>query len=174
MTSETILTSRIKYFQMEYPDGVPLSILKLELDMSVDELQRSLLSLEEQGILFIENEEYVKLVESQDEDSKESNDPIFSDSFAQNSVSGPVEVSNKPNVKKAETYDLSENEIKALEIIKDWTDESGHIPRYILEGTLLYGDLKLNTLGVYNLIMSLENKGIIRKVQINDSEYYAV
>ena len=40
MTSETILTSRIKYFQMEYPDGVPISILKLELDMSVEELQR--------------------------------------------------------------------------------------------------------------------------------------
>ncbi len=34
-----------------------------------------------------------------------------------------------------------------------------HIPLYTLEGTLLYGDLKLNTLGVYNLIMSLENKG---------------
>ncbi|HOI71206.1 MAG TPA: hypothetical protein PL055_03510 [Methanobacterium sp.] len=174
MTSETILTSRIKYFQMEYPDGVPISILKLELDMSVEELQRSLLNLEEQGILFIENEEYVKLVESPDEDSKELEDPIFRDSFAQDSVSEPVEVSNQPNVKEAETYDLSENEIKALEIIRDLTDESGHIPLYTLEGTLLYGDLKLNTLGVYNLIMSLENKGIIRKVQINDSEYYAV
>ena len=174
MTSETILTSRIKYFQMEYPDGVPLNILKLELDMPVEELQRSLLSLEEQEIIFIENDEYVKLVESPDEDSDESEDEISGDSFAQDSVSGPVEVSNKPLVKEAETYDLSEKEIKALEIIKDLTDESGYIPQYTFEGTLLYGDLKLGTLGVYNLIMSLENKGIIRKVQIKDSEYYAV
>lgn len=190
MTSETIITSRIKYFQMEYPDGVPLSILKLELDLSVEELQRSLLSLEEQGILFIENEEYVKLVESPGENSDiESEDPVAGDSsvedslteepyteesFTEDPVSEPVKLTSELAVKKAETYDLSENEINALKIIKNLTDESGHIPRYILEGSLLYGDLKLSTLGVYNLIMSLENKGIIRKVQIKDSEYYAV
>ncbi len=62
MTSETILTSRIKYFQMEYPDGVPISS-KTELDMSLKNC-RKFTNLEEQGILFIENEEYVKLVES--------------------------------------------------------------------------------------------------------------
>lgn len=185
MTSETIITSRIKYFQMEYPDGVPLSILKLELDMSVEELQRNLLSLEEQEILFIENEEYVKLVESPGEDSEEKSetpisedsfveDTLTGDSFTEDPVSKPAKVTSEPAVKKAETYDLSENEIKALEIIKELTDETGHIPRYIMEGSLLYGDLKLSTLGVYNLIMSLENKGIIRKVQIKDSEYYAV
>jgi len=170
MTSETIITERIKYFQIEYPDGVPLGILKLDLGISVEELQRSLLSLEEQGILFIENEEYVKLVESPGEDSLEDSvDPV-----AEDTVSEPVNIENEPVIKKAETYDLSEREIEALEIIKDLTDETGHIPRYTLEGTLLYGDLKLSMLGVYNLIMSLENKGIIRKVQINDSEYYAV
>ncbi len=171
MTSETIITDRIKDFQREYPDGVPLGILKMDLGISVEELQRSLFSLEEQGILFIENEEYVKLVESPGgEDLVEESE----DTVAQDTVTEPVKVTSEPPIKKAETYDLTEKEIKALEIIKDLTDESGHIPRYILEGTLLYGDLKLNTLGVYNLIMSLENKGIIRRVQIKDSEYYAV
>ncbi|HEY0196351.1 MAG TPA: hypothetical protein VGC02_02140 [Methanobacterium sp.] len=165
MTTETIIVNKIKYFQTEYPDGVPLGMLKLDLDLSVEELQKNLLSLEEQGILFIENEEYVKLVENPTEDSvEESGD----------TVSEPVKVESQPTIKKADTYDLTEREIKALEIIKNLTDESGHIPRYILEGTLLYGELKLNTLGFYNLIMSLENKGIIRKVQIKDNEYYTI
>jgi hypothetical protein len=167
MTSETIIISRIKYFQIEYPDGVPLNILKLDLDLSVEEIQKNLLSLEEQGILFIENEEYVKLVDNIEEEKPEKTEDI-----SQGSVT--VEITSEVEVEKAKTYDLTENEIKALEIIKSLTDESGHIPRYIMEGTLLYGDLKLNTLGVYNLIMSLENRGIIKKVQIHDSEYYAI
>ena len=167
MTSETIIISRIKYFQIEYPDGVPLNILKLDLDLSVEEIQKNLLSLEEQGILFIENEEYVKLVDNIEEETPEKTEDI-----SQGSVT--VEITSEVEVEKAKTYDLTENEINALEIIKGLTDESGHIPRYIMEGTLLYGDLKLNTLGVYNLIMSLENKGIIKKVQIHDSEYYAI
>lgn len=164
MASETIIINRIKYFQMEYPDGVPLGILKLELDLEVEELQRSLLSLEEQGIIFIENEEYVKLVETptgEIEEELEEEDSM-------------VVVPTEPAVDEAKTYDLTEKEIKAMDLIKDLTDESGHIPKYMMEGTLLYGDLKLTTLGVYNLIMSLENKGIIRKVLIKNSEYYAI
>jgi uncharacterized protein with von Willebrand factor type A (vWA) domain len=167
MTSETIITERIKYFQIEYPDGVPLNILKLELDLSVEELQKYLLSLEEQGILFIENEEYVKMVESigeEDANQSEGSHELASAEYR----------SEEPAIKKAETYDLTEKEISALKIIKDLTDESGHIPRYMLEGSLLYGDLKMNTLGVYNLIMSLENKGIIKKIQIKDNEYYSI
>lgn len=167
MTSETIIISRIKYFQIEYPDGVPLNILKLDLDLSVEEIQKNLLSLEEQGILFIENEEYVKLVDNIEEKTPEKTENISKGSVT-------VEIISEVEVEKAKTYDLTENEIKALEIIKSLTDESGHIPRYIMEGKLLYGDLKLNTLGVYNLIMSLENRGIIKKVQIHDSEYFAI
>lgn len=160
MASETIIKSKIKYFQREYPDGVPLGILKLELDLEVEELQKSLLALEKQGAIFIENGEYVKLVEAPDEEVKDDEPSIVT----------PTE----PPVEKAKTYDLSEREIKVLEAIKDITDETGHVPRYLMEGTLLYGELKLNTLGVYNLIMSLENKGIIKKVQIKGSEYYSI
>jgi len=167
MTSETIIKNRIKYFQMEYPDGVPLNILKLDLDLSVEELQKNLLSLEEQGVLFIENEEYVKLVDIASEDATDELEIISTESTT-------VEIAFEPEVPKANTYDLTENEIKALEIIKDLTDESGHIPRYIMEGSLLYGDLKLSTLGVYNLIMSLENKEIIKKVQLHENEYYVI
>ena len=167
MTSETIIKNRIKYFQTEYPDGVPINILKLDLDLSVEELQKDLLSLEEQGILFIEDDEYVKLVDNSSEKSSDELEIIYTQSTT-------VEITYQPEVEKAITYDLTENEIKALEIIKDLTDESGHIPRYIMEGSLLYGDLKLSTLGVYNLIMSLENKLIIKKVQLYDNEYYVI
>lgn len=165
MASETMIKSKIKYFQREYPDGVPLSILKLELGLEVEEMQKSLLALEKQGDIFIENGEYVKLVEAPDEE--ETEEEVEDD---EPSVVTPTE----PAVEKAKTYDLSEREIKVLEAIKDITDETGHVPRYLMEGTLLYGELKLNTLSVYNLIMSLENKGIIKKVQIKGSEYYRI
>jgi hypothetical protein len=158
---------------MEYPDGVPLNILKLDLDLSVEDLQVNLLNLEEQGILFIENEEYVKMVDNIAENTLEDSEKL-KESETISKESRAAELTSEPEVEKAKTYDLTENEIKALEIIKDLTDESGHIPRYIMEGSLLYGDLKLSTLNVYNLIMSLENKGIIKKVQLHDSEYFAI
>ncbi len=166
MTNETIIIERIKDFQMEYPDGVPLNILKMDLGISVEELQKNLLTLEEQEILFIENEEYVKLVESTDGENMELDETL--------TENGSSKITEEPVIKNAITYDLTEKEMKALEIIKEITDESGHIPRYILEGSLLYGELKLSTLGVYNMIMSLENKGIIKKITIKDSEYYAI
>lgn len=166
MTNETIIIERIKDFQMEYPDGVPLNILKMDLGISVEELQKNLLTLEEQEILFIENEEYVKLVESTDGENMELDETL--------TENGSSKITEEPVIKNAITYDLTEKEMKALEIIKEITDESGHIPKYILEGSLLYGELKLSTLGVYNMIMSLENKGIIKKITIKDSEYYAI
>lgn len=166
MTNETIIIERIKDFQMEYPDGVPLNILKMDLGISVEELQKNLLTLEEQEILFIENEEYVKLVESTDGENMELDETL--------TENGSSKITEEPVIKNAITYDLTEKEMKALEIIKEITDESGHIPRYILEGSLLYGELKLSTLGVYNMVMSLENKGIIKKITIKDSEYYAI
>lgn len=173
MTSENIIINTIKYFQTEYPDGVPLNILKLELDISVGKLQENLLSLEEQGVLFIENEEYVKLVETSAESPLES--PLKDSSGLNQPDDAPgLKVPDEPNLENEMMYDLTEREMKALEIIKNLADDSGHISRHILEGNLLYGDLKFSTLGVYKLIMFLENKGIMRKIQISDSEYYAI
>lgn len=219
MTSETIITNRIKDFQTEYPEGVPINILKLDLDISVGELQEKLLTLEEQGVLFIENEEYVKLVENSPKDSieeipKETPFKSIEDYKKKSHINSAGESHQKTPEKALEKYakysasktnrkpsaefkeenisistikdphestgknevmyDLTDREIRALEIIKELADDSGHISRHILEGTLLYGELKLSTLGVYNLIMSLENKGIIRKIQIMGSEYYAL
>ncbi|PKL73198.1 MAG: hypothetical protein CVV29_04805, partial [Methanobacteriales archaeon HGW-Methanobacteriales-2] len=51
-------------------------------------------------------------------------------------------------------------------------DESGNISRTLLEGTFLYGELELSSISMYNLVTSLENKGIIKKIKLTDGEYY--
>ena len=61
MSNETLVLDTIKDYQMEYPDGVPISIL-LELNLSDDDLKATLFILEGKGVIFIE-EEFVKLVE---------------------------------------------------------------------------------------------------------------
>lgn len=175
MASETSIISRIKYFQTEYPDGVPLNILKLELDLPVEELQQSLLSLEEQEIIFIEDGEYVKLVETPAVEEEGAKVKLENEEVNIKREDDSIQViPEKPSIDEAKTYDLTDREMKALDIIKDLADESGHVSRYILEGALLYGELKLSSLGIYNLVMSLENKGIIKKIQVNGSEYYTI
>lgn len=67
---------------------------------------------------------------------------------------------------------LSEKEQRSLEIIKKLVDEEGNISRTLLEGTLLYGELELSSIRMYNLITSLENKDILKKIQLTDGEYY--
>jgi hypothetical protein len=78
------------------------------------------------------------------------------------------------SLEKVEVADLSENENAALEMMMKLADEFGRISRHMLEGNLLYGDLKLSTLGVYNLITSLENKRLLKKIQLTDGEYYSI
>jgi hypothetical protein len=67
---------------------------------------------------------------------------------------------------------LSDIEQQSLDIITKLVDDSGNISRTLLEGTLLYGELKLNSIPMYNLITSLENKGILKKIKLTDGEYY--
>ena len=145
---ENLVLSQIKYFQTEYNDGVPYGILKMDLDLSENEIKIILDNLEDKGIISIKDE-HIKISKK---DLKV--DPAISE--------------------KENRDELSQKELKAFELIKELADESGFISRHILEGHLLYGELKLSTTGSYNLILSLENKGIIRKVQKADGEYYTI
>lgn len=188
MTQQNIITNKIKYFQTDYPDGVPLKILILDLDMSVDELQKILLNLEDQGILFIENEEYVKLVDNPTDETKAGKSPEEASILGKSSNNESMinkspedtgelitdKSSQEGAISSESTDDLNERELQAIDLIKNLIDDSGHIPRYALEGNLLYGDLKLSNLGVYNLILSLENRGLIKKIQLTDGEYYSI
>jgi hypothetical protein len=67
---------------------------------------------------------------------------------------------------------FSEKELKAMELIQKVVDESGNISRTLLEGAFLYGELELSSISMYNLVTSLENKGIIKKIKLTDGEYY--
>lgn len=67
---------------------------------------------------------------------------------------------------------FSEAELESLEIIKKLVDDSGNISRTILEGNLLYGELGLSSIAMYNLITSLEYKKVLKKIKLIDGEYY--
>ena len=159
MSSVILVLDKIKDLQLEFPDGVPVYILLEELDLSDDELKVTLLSLMDDGVIFIE-EEYVKLVEQVSEnDMVGLDDPVnFSDDIVL--------------IDEEKISDLTERELEGLEIIKFLADDSKRVSKYLLEGHFLYGDLKLSPLGTYNLILSLENKGLIKHVRLSDGEYY--
>ncbi|MBI5458398.1 MAG: hypothetical protein HY987_01555 [Methanobacterium sp.] len=68
--------------------------------------------------------------------------------------------------------EFSEVELKSLEIIENLVDDSGNLSRTLLEGNLLYGELELSSILMYNLITSLEYRGILKKFKLTDGEYY--
>ena len=159
MSSVNLVLDGIKDLQLEFPDGIPVNILLEELNLSDDELKATLLSLMDDGVIFIE-EEYVKLVEQVSEnDMVGLDDPVnFSDDIVL--------------IDEEKISDLTERELEGLEIIKFLADDSKRVSKYLLEGHFLYGDLKLSPLGTYNIILSLENKGFIKHVRLSDGEYY--
>jgi hypothetical protein len=152
---EKLIISSLKYLQAEYRDGVPFNILKLDLGLTDDEFKEILLNLKDQGLIFIADEQ-IKIVEKVSEDNSK------------------VEAHDDAELVKKEEINLSEKESNALDLMHKLADESGRISRHVLEGNLLYGELKLSTLGVYNLIISLENKGLLKKIQLTDGEYYSI
>ncbi len=145
---ENLVLSQIKYFQGEYKEGVPYKILKLDLDISEMELKDILKILEDKKIISNIND-HIKLEKSDEINVLES----------------------KADVRKEE---LDQMEEKAFEIIKELAGESKLVSKYFLEGNMLYGDLKLSTQKTYKLIISLENKGLIKKVKRSDGEYYSL
>lgn len=145
---ENIVLNQIRYFQSEYSDGVPYNILKLDSNLSETELRDILNNLEIKGLIS-KFDDYIR--------TKNSGSKI-------NVVNSQAEVLRE---------DLNQIEIKSFEIIKN-KSKNGFISRYVLEGELLYGELKLNNIQMYHLIMGLESKNLIRKIQKKDGEYYSL
>jgi hypothetical protein len=145
---ENIVLNQIKYYQNEYKNGIPYRILKLDLDLSEMDLKDILMMLDSKNIISYQDGT-VKLLET-----------------------GHINVwESKEDVKKEE---LNQTEEKAFEIIKKVAGESGLISKTLLEGNMLYGGLKLTSLKTYSLIIALENKGLIKKIQLPDGEYYTL
>ena len=145
---ENIVLNQIKYYQNEYKNGIPYRILKLDLDLSEMDLKDILMMLDSKSIISYKDGT-VKLLET-----------------------GHINVwESKEDVTKEE---LNQTEEKAFEIIQEVAGESGLISKTLLEGNMLYGELKLTSLKTYSLIIALENKGLIKKIQLPDGEYYTL
>lgn len=70
---------------------------------------------------------------------------------------------------------LNKTEEDAYVIIQNVISKyNGYAPRYVLEGALLYGELELSPKRTYNIIVSLENKNLLKKVKRADGEYYTI
>lgn len=145
---ENLVLNQIKYLQAEYGDGVPSNILKLDLSMSETKFKDILNNLEDKGLIS-KSDNYIKA----------------------NVVDSTINaVESREEVLKE---DLNQTEKKAFEIIRNLASD-GLVSRHFLEGNLLYGDLKLSNLQMYHITISLENKGLIKKIQKKDGEYYNI
>ena len=58
------------------------------------------------------------------------------------------------------------------DLINKLADENNLVSKYILEGHMLYGDLKLTNFRMYHIILSLQNKGLLKSIDRDDGEYY--
>lgn len=172
---EILVLNTLKYFQAEYQEGVPVSILKLDLDLSDEDLKDVLGGLDEKGIIFIEDER-IRLVKK-DITTEEFEKDIIEDISADITKEIPKYFSEeKEDIPKEDLNPqyISENELKIYNILKEQSDSSGYISVNLVEGYLLYGDLKLSITDCYNFIASLENKGLIKKVHKVNGDYYRI
>lgn len=145
---ENMVLNQIKYFQNEYTEGVPYKILKLDLDLSEMDLKDILNTLAGKSIVSYKNDT-INLLET-----------------------GTINVHETKEAVKNE--ELNQTEERAFEMIKEIAGDEGIISKNLLEGQMMYSELKLTNLKTYNLIISLENKGLIKKSQRSDGEYYSL
>lgn len=144
---EEVVFNQIKIFNLEYEDGIPENIIKMELGIYEHELKEILEELASKNLITYLDKK-IKLADFEKDITA---------------------VDSRQEVIMA---DLDAKEKEALEIIKDLVDEDKTVPKYILEGNLLYGKLRLSNFRMYHIILSLENKRIIKPINKADGEYY--
>lgn len=134
---ENIIYEEIKNLKPEFIDGIPEKIIKMRVDISEHDYHEILNDLQSKNLIIRENGK-IKPQKVKDEIKV---------------------VENKREVKIEE---LNQLEKEAIKIIKELAVD-GLIPRYTLEGNLLYGKLRLDNLQMYKLLLSLENKNPEKK-----------
>ena len=145
--NEEVVLKQIKIYDKEYSQGIPVDVLKKELGFHEYDLVEILNELQRKNlIVFSDNK--VKLLDSE----KEVNT-----------------VDSKSDLKEIE---LNLKEKESYELIKTLVDDDNLVSKYILEGHLLYGDLKLSNFRMYHIILSLQNKGLLKSMNKPDGEYY--
>lgn len=132
---------------MEYPEGIPINVLRRELGFHEYDLVQILEELQDKDLI------------------------IFKDNKASLSES-EKEVNTVNSKKDVEELELNMKEKESYELIKQLVDDKNLISKYTLEGHLLYGDLKLTNFRMYHIILSLQNKGLLKTINRDDGEYY--
>ena len=144
---EEIVFNQIKFFHLEYDEGIPESLIKMELGIYEHDLKEILNELSNKNLIIHEN----KKIKLKDFDTEIAT------------------FDSKKEVLKAE---LDIKEKKSLEVIKKLINKNNIVSKYILEGNLLYGKLELSNFRMYHILLSFENKNLIKKIKKNDGEYY--
>lgn len=144
---EEVVLDQIKIFFLEYSEGIPLDILKSETGFYEYDLVNIIKTLENKGLVDF-NDNLVKLLDA----NKEINT-----------------VNSKKDIEKLELNIKEEN---TYNLIQELVDENNMVSRYILEGNLLYGDLKVSSFQMFHILLSLENKGLLKALKKNDGDYY--
>jgi len=136
----------------KYPDKVSYDLIREILDFSETKMVDLLDSLQEKKII-----EY-------DSSTKEVS-----------YVNLDVELEIVENQSELKEYMLNKTEEDAYAIINEVILKyDNYAPRYILEGALMYGELELSPKRTYNIIVSLENKQLLKRVEKVDGEYYTI
>lgn len=136
----------------KYPDKVSYDVIREILDFSETKMVDLLDSLQEKKII-----EY-------DSSTKEVS-----------YVNLDVELEIVENQSELKEYMLNKTEEDAYAIINEVILKyDNYAPRYILEGALMYGELELSPKRTYNIIVSLENKQLLKRVEKVDGEYYTI
>ena len=145
--NEEVVLDQIRIFNIEYPEGIPLGVLRKELGFHEYDLAEILEELSAKDLV------------------------IFKDNKA--SLTDHEKEINTVNSKKdLEELELNMKEKESYKLIQELVDDKNLISKYTLEGHLLYGDLKLTNFRMYHIILSLQNKGLLKSIHKDDGEYY--
>ena len=136
----------------KYPESVSYDVIRDVLNFSETRMVDLLISLEKKNII-------------QFDDSTKDVTYLNLD----------CEVEVVENQTEYKQYMLNKTEEEAYEIIREVIlNYDNYAPRYVLEGALLYGELELTPKRTYNIIVSLENKQLLRRIEKFDGEYYTI
>ena len=145
--NEEVVLDQVKIFAIEYPDGIPVNVLRKDLGFHEYDLIQILEELQDKGLVTFKDS---KVTLSDNE----------------------LEINTVNSKKDVEELELNMKEKESYELIKKLVDDKNLISKYTLEGHLLYGDLELSNFRMYHIILSLQNKGLLKTINKDDGEYY--
>ena len=145
--NEEVVLNQIKIYDIEYPEGVPVNILRKELGFHEYDLVHILEELQDKDLVVFKDNK-VKLSESE------------------------KEINTVNSKKDLEELELDQKEKDSYKLIQELVDDKNLVSKYTLEGHLLYGDLELSNFRMYHIILSLQNKGLLKSINKDDGEYY--